>query len=82
MEIGKEKTNGQVNPLASILQYTLYKFNFGRSKINLAAFHSPFPAALKFSTTVNIQNPDRPDFEWSFFGHFFSPVFKWSAILF
>jgi hypothetical protein len=27
-------------------------------------------------STVNIRNLDRPVFEWSFFGHFLSPVFK------
>jgi hypothetical protein len=31
--------------------------------------------------TVTMQIPGRPDFEWSFFGHNFCPVFKWSAAI-
>jgi hypothetical protein len=34
---------------------------------------------LQIPNTVNIQNPDRPVFKWSFSGHFLSPVIKWSG---
>jgi hypothetical protein len=32
------------------------------------------PCFRKNRNTVNIRNPDRPVFEWSFFGHFLNPL--------
>jgi hypothetical protein len=31
------------------------------------------------SSTVGHRIPNRPVFKWSFFGHFFCPIFKWSG---